>query len=442
MPALGGPSSPTRVSGTYSTTSPAYILDLSPNGMGAVRQLARLGVSVRGFDCDRSREGFRSRFGRREVCPDPVNEPERLLAFLQERASAEPARPFLLPANDKFVLFFLSHQEPLARHFDFVCPPEAQFRALLSKEETFELAAGAGIATPRSLTVEPGAGIDGVPEDFPFPALFKPSMSFSLWGVTRGKVVMVRNRDEAARVAGSLPAGAGFVLQEVIPGEENRLVFYSTYRDRSGRCRAEFLSRKVRQYPPGLGTGSLFESFRDEELLATGRALFDHLQYRGLATSEFKRDPRDGVLKLIEVNPRLWLFHPLSVPAGVHFVLTAYLDATGQEVPEQVQSAGTVKWQHFLHDAVVSAYYLRSGRWSFRDWRESVRGPKAMSVWDPADPLPFLCSAWAYAVKGVRRKLAATRGGGGRAVPELTWDEQLDALENGRPTLERGYRSV
>jgi D-aspartate ligase len=26
--------------------------------------------------------------------------------------------------------------------------------------------------------------------------------------------------------------------------------------------------------------------------------------YRGIAASEFKRDPRDGQIKLIEINPR------------------------------------------------------------------------------------------------------------------------------------------
>lgn len=426
MPTPGAPDLIAQRPRPSGTASPAYVLDLSPNGMGAVRQLARLGVRVRGLDSDRSREGFRSRLGRCEVCPDPVRAPEELLAFLQARGSAEPSRPFLLPANDKFVLFVLNHQEQLERFFDFVCPPATQFQALLSKEETFALAVEAGIAVPHSITVQPRAGLDGIPEEFPFPALFKPSLSFSLWGVTRGKVVMVRSRDEAARVFECLPEGAGFVLQEVIPGEEGRLVFYSTYRDRLGRCRAEFLSRKIRQYPPGLGTGSLFESLWDEDLLATGRALFDHLQYRGLATAEFKRDPRDGVLKLIEVNPRLWLFHPLSVPGGVHFVLTAYLDATGQDVPQQTQADKIVKWQHFLHDVAVSAYYLRSGRWTFRDWWKSVKGPKAMSVWDMADPMPFLYSIWAYAVKAARRN--TPRGSGGRVVPELTWSEQLEAL--------------
>ena len=34
---------------------------------------------------------------------------------------------------------------------------------------------------------------------------------------------------------------------------------------------------------------------------------------------EFKRDPRDGRFKLMEVNPRLWLWHGLAAALGVDF---------------------------------------------------------------------------------------------------------------------------
>jgi len=220
------------------TFAPAYILDLSPNGLGAMRVLARQGVPVLGFDCDPSREGFRSCLGRKEVCPDPVREPAALLGYLRERARGEPARPFLLPGNDKFVRFLAEHQAELSREFAFVAPPGNLLLACLSKDKTYALAEQAGVPVPRCAAVAPGGGPELVPDDFPYPAVIKPSFSYDLWGLTRGKVLIARCPEEAVQVLGRLPPEAGFVIQEAIPGEETRLVFYSTYRDGAGRVRA------------------------------------------------------------------------------------------------------------------------------------------------------------------------------------------------------------
>ena len=420
-------------------SSPAYVLDLSPNGLGAVRILARAGVAVRGFDCDPAREGFRSRYGRPRLCPDPTGDPDGLVEFLRGMVRAERRPPFLLPCNDKFAEFVSVRRSELEPDFVFVLSPPDLFEALLDKAGTYELAARTGLAVPRTANVvagpgtakvvaEPGNGSRSIPDGFPFPALLKPAMTYTLWGLTRGKVLVVRNPDEAGRALASLPAGVAFALQEVIPGGDDRLIFYSTYRDRSGQALAEFVSRKVRQYPPGFGTATLFESYVDEEVLETGRRLFDGIGHRGLGSAEFKRDARDGRLKLIEVNPRLWLFHPLSVPAGVDFVLTAYRDATGRPVPPQTQAARTVKWLLLLRDLAVSLFYWRDGRLTIRDWLASYRGPMVKALWSIDDPLPFLWSLLKVAVKAARRASGRFGRTAGPSVSELSWAEQMETL--------------
>ena len=45
---------------------------------------------------------------------------------------------------------------------------------------------------------------------------------------------------------------------------------------------------------------------------------------------EFKRDPRDGRFKLMEVNPRFWLWHGLAASLGVDFARIAYHDLLGR----------------------------------------------------------------------------------------------------------------
>ena len=53
------------------------------------------------------------------------------------------------------------------------------------------------------------------------------------------------------------------------------------------------------------------------------------LGFHGISQVEFKRDPRDGRYKLMEINPRLWQWHGLAAACGVDLPRIAYCDLLG-----------------------------------------------------------------------------------------------------------------
>ena len=57
-----------------------------------------------------------------------------------------------------------------------------------------------------------------------------------------------------------------------------------------------------------------------------GKRFLESIGYRGIGSAEFKRDERDGELKLIELNPRYWQQAALAERCGVNFPLAQYLD--------------------------------------------------------------------------------------------------------------------
>ena len=65
----------------------------------------------------------------------------------------------------------------------------------------------------------------------------------------------------------------------------------------------------MRQYPTHFGLGTYFVTDRNPEVVEEGLRFCQEIGLRGLANVEFKRDPRDGSLKMIEVQPPL---HALS----------------------------------------------------------------------------------------------------------------------------------
>jgi predicted ATP-grasp superfamily ATP-dependent carboligase len=110
-----------------------------------------------------------------------------------------------------------------------------------------------------------------------------------------------------------------------------------------------------------------------EELVDAALRLLRAFRYHGLSQVEFKRDPRDGRYKLMEINPRLWQWHGLAAACGVDLPRIAYADLTGQPQAETVLRTNGKRWAITL---------LAGERPAFQ------RPPYVDAVWAFDDPKP------------------------------------------------------
>ena len=128
-----------------------------------------------------------------------------------------------------------------------------------------------------------------------------------------------------------------------------------------------FCGRKLRQTPPGAGTCRVGESVWVDEVVEHGLRYLHGLGYYGLAQVEFKRDPRDGEYKLMEINPRLWQWHGLAAACGVDLVDLAYRELLGERVQRKRTTApagdGPSRWRQTRRR---SSYALRTSMRSSR----------------------------------------------------------------------------
>jgi len=178
------------------------------------------------------------------------------------------------------------------------------------------------------------------------------------------------------------------ILQEVIEGPDTSHYKYCSYISTSGKILGEFTLQKIRQNPVHFGVGAVVESLLDEELMAEGRKLFQSINFKGIGSAEFKRDQRDGKLKLIEINPRYWQQNILSTVCGINFPLINYHDVLS--LPEYSCSnfKSGIKWINRYMDFDSFLKYRKEGTLSFWQWRRSLRGNKVYSDFNWHDPLP------------------------------------------------------
>jgi len=369
-------------------------LSLFDTGLAAVRSLGRRGLPVVGFDHVAAHVGFASRYGRFELGPDPVTEGPALLERLVALGQSLDRRGVLFPASDAYVLFLSRYREALAPYFHMALADPAVIEGLVDKRRQYDMARAAGLEIPDTAAPTGPHDLARVQEAIRFPALIKPCYShLGMNALARRKALRVDRPEELPRhFAALFASGQSFLVQSIVPGPNTHHFKVCAYLSRTGEALVHFTMRKIRQYPADFGVGSLVESIRDPELVDLGMRFFRHIRYRGIGSIEFKRDERDGRLKLIELNPRLWQQNALASACGVDFAWVQYADLTGGAGPWPESFRTGVRWLDLERDARTCFALYRAGELDLASWLRSYLGTRVFAkfAWD--DPGPWLRS--------------------------------------------------
>ena len=369
----------------------AFILSLFDTGLGAVRSLGRLGIPVNGLDSDPSMPGFKSRFCIAKLCPDPVHQPDKLVQFLLNEGRRLQNPGIIFPATDAFVLFLSRYRDDLSKYFRFALPSSNVLEAIVNKRRQYELAEQVGTPYPPTFYPETMDDVQRIKNEVEYPAFIKPYYGH-LWrekfgGNHKGFKVFTP-QELLTRFEEIFPTGLQAMVQSLILGPNTNHYKVNVYMNTVGEPLAVFTLRKIRQYPTEFGVGTLVESVHYPELVDLGLKFFEGIGYRGIGSIEFKKDERDGKLKMIELNPRLWWQNIQATVCGINFPLIQYLDLTGQLPVLQTTFPEGVKWWDAQADFQAFWDYFRRGELSVFEWIRSWIGAKAFNTfaWDDLGP--------------------------------------------------------
>jgi D-aspartate ligase len=301
---------------------------------------------------------------------------------------------------------------------------------LMDKAGFAAYGAAAGLPVPRTEVLTNRADAERVAAGVCYPCLLKPATKTASWlAHTSAKAVTVGSRAELLSVYDALAGWSGcLVLQEWVEGPETELYSCNAYFGAGGRPLATFVARKLRQWPPRVGTSASGEECRNDEVRDTTLRLFGGLGFQGLAYLEMKRDARTGRHIIIEPNiGRPTGRSAIAEAGGVELLYTAYCDAAGLPLPSaRVQRYTGATWLDLRRDAQAAWVAHRQGSLTFSEWLRWLRGPKAHAIWSLQDPKPFLSDLVRASKGGARRALGVTARsdlqlsepvGAGRGVP-------------------------
>jgi D-aspartate ligase len=368
---------------------PVVVFGLLHAGLSIVRSLGRQGIPVHGVALRPNEFGLRSRY----LASSGLAAGADGLVKVLRAAGADGERPVLFPERDENVEAVLARWDDVRELADVPLPddPEATMR-LRRKDVLPEVAAAAGVDAPKTVPAES-------PEQIRAAGLRPPLLLKAVEGqefaLTFGKKAFVAADLDAAVAGWKRARDRGFhtIVQELVPDSHEAVWSLFTYIGRDGEPLASVVGRKVRQGPLRFGTSAVFTSARDPAVHELGLRLLKAAGYTGLAQVELVRDPRDGRLKLLEVNTRPPIWAGIAMGPELGIASIAYQDLCGDEAqPERTLGDG-VTWLYLAKDVWVSAQMARRRELHPREFlRHYVGGKKVRAVFAADDPRPALAS--------------------------------------------------
>ena len=375
-----------------------FVLGASPTGLAVLRALGPHGVRCRVGDVDSRRHAFRSRY--RFGSPILGSSPEQVVDSVLELAAEERVKPLVIPTSDSMILALANSPKVIdGEVVVYRAITDGTASKLVHKESFAKLCDDIGMATADTAFPKSSEDVLATAEGRRFPLLLKPVLGH-LWRdrLHGRKLLVVDSMSDLRKLVDGLADDCGeLMVQELIPGPERNIYVAAIYRGVDGNRDYCFVAEKTRQHPPDFGSASLATARFREEVAELSWEFVERADFRGICGTEFKFDERDGVFKMIEVNPRPTLWFHLASASGVNLLHGACLDLTGRPVPPAAPQKDGTRWCFWEKDLLTWRHHLR---------KRDISPLSLLSTFSPAnhgavgtlrDPGPFFASPAYYA---------------------------------------------
>ena len=284
-------------------------------------------------------------------------------------------------ASDVESLAFLSQFKSRLLAPVFPMSEDATLATLNDKWRFYNLCEVAGVAVPKSLSLDSKAGLnfDAVQQQLGFPIIVKPVNSYGQRGIA-----ILRDRVEAEKWQQSRnDHDQAVIVQEYIEGRDWAISVFA----QDGVIKHWVSWVCPSQLDSGYGIGRFLatEFIPRDDLLTMTQRIVEATQFSGVANFDARYDDAAGVMKMLECNPRFFNRMSASRLSGLDFVRPG-LPVSGIQ-PVSLGSVSYYPWQELF---------------SKRGLRRVMRGewrlmPLLYDIYEMGtDPLPPIVRKWSH----------------------------------------------
>ncbi|WP_068110993.1 ATP-grasp domain-containing protein [Tropicimonas marinistellae] len=295
----------------------------------------------------------------------PYNTPkeEAFISAIEEICRAERIDT-VFPTNDAWVYVFSKNKDRLASQGVVVPVPDFDVvKRPLDKYDTVQAAAETGFPHPRTVLAEDDASVRAAIADLPPPWVVK--LRFTNGG--RGMSFHWDSGELLKKTRELRETHGAPIVQEFIPGSET-MSFYTVV-DNEGRvisCQTPTNARARLSRPAHAGRSAFLTAPR-HAFADHAAALAKHIGWWGSLTIQTMIDERDGIPKILEINPRLGVHLWLRTAVGVNEPLIALRLARGEKVDKVPEVPSGIVLLKPIEDTIAFGFdTFDYGSWKLR----------------------------------------------------------------------------
>lgn len=369
--------------------------------------LSRLGVTVATLNTSRLDIGFVSRWPHeRYLGPDPRHDMpgvlERTRTLLQNGAF-----DVVIPASDETATMLAENKRELSQWTAIPINDLEVFERAHDKLLTMSACAELGLPHPRTLAASLPGLLDRVrAAGLVAPLVIKPCKAAGATGFQR----VDRLKELSDLVQRATARFGPMLVQEYIP--QTDLQYHGElFLNKHGEVCSCMILSKIRWFPPKGGSSTLNATVRRPDIEETCIRLLQGMNWRGYGEVDLIQDPRDGLAKIMEVNPRISGNLKLCFTAGVDTARQIVEDALGVPVTRYLGYEVGCYLRYFHTDVLwflLSRDRLRT-KPSWFDFRRTT--DQIFSLYDPLPGLAYSLQALGKLVKWKEKRKISRQAG-------------------------------
>ncbi len=299
----------------------------------------------------------------------------------------------VIPMTDFSATLLSNHIDDVrALAYPAVNEPEV-FRRAADKQETMRACDAAGVPCPHTL-YDMASADDILAAGMPFPFIIKPRVGYGSIGfhVIRDEAQLRAVFDDAVVRFGPM------VVQDYVP-QTGTQYKCEVFLDANGQPKSACVFDKTRWYPVDGGSTCCSTSVKRPDIAADSIKLLQSIGWRGYGDVDLIEDPRDGVCRVMEINPRITASVKVCFAAGVDFARQVVELGTGKPVTAYDDYREGVRLRYMHTDLLwflqsPNRFRTKPGWFDFRRTTDQI--------FNPRDPWPW----FTYTIQGMRKRKA------------------------------------
>jgi predicted ATP-grasp superfamily ATP-dependent carboligase len=295
----------------------------------------------------------------------------------------------LFPTTDTAVLTLAGLYHTLKNHC-IVMPDRETVESMVIKTKFYRSLHNSGIPYPE--TFDPTeTSLTELARSVTFPVYVRPAQTLLFSQYFRGKGFVARTRREMLHyIELTQKHHVDVMVQQIIPGPTENGYIVKGYFTRHGALNVLITKQKVWQ-PSMFANSSISVTIPRAHVAAFSHPFLTwmiHRRYRGLFGAEFKRDARDGTVKLLEVNARSTGDSFMGRVCGADDIFAAYCDALENVIPSRDKYQVGVHYINEVASLQTIVNRIAHGQSSHLGDLGRILSNKYLHLFSRNDPLP------------------------------------------------------